>query len=171
MPNQMPSATLYTDDVVAVSNGDSIVLELTNEADRLLTLPVSVLPDLIQFFESTLQSGRRRAFRVPVDGLDVNFTVSAESRILEGTPRDIGMIGIGLSSQETVSIGEEVSVLLQHEDVQITIRGIIKAVFNGTIGIFFPDCETDGEITPPEELRRLVSAVQIKYIRKIRASK
>lgn len=143
------------------------------ESSDVVAIPIGVLPDLINFLSRVIDTGRRRAFRVPVphsEELGLTLVIDGVDHV--AVAKDLSFIGIGISCRESqypLKLEDGCRIRIRYGADTIEVEGVVKNCSDRLIGIEFPSCLTGNEPTPPEELRRIVQALQLAYIRRLRA--
>ncbi len=163
-----PMSSFDSSSLTAVREAGTIVLKSV-DGDTVCAVPVSVLPSLIEYLQSVLNTDRRRAYRVPVTHEDLDVTLTWNGLDIPVTPVDLSCISVGLRSTGAppdAAIDDDVTVSLRHGSHHVVVDGLVKRNSNGAIGIEFPSFLTVNEPTPTEPMRALVAAVKVCYIKR-----
>ena len=155
--------------IAGVVSDDSVVLR-AHDGVQCIAIPRAALPELIQYFENVLNSGRRDPVRISVSDVDLRITLTWKESVIPVVPRDISVIGVGVEAgqdQLEMQVDDSVLVDLRYEDQSIVLDGVVRHCTDNTIGISFPSCITDDEPDPPETLRDIVAAVQRQHVERL----
>ena len=161
---------METPKLVAEANKDHVTLR-SRDGIRSFSLPLDVLPDLLNFLEEVMNMGRRREFRVPLENLGVSATVTVNGATYPATARDVSLSGFGFVRHKTmpdVARETEVTIQLKYAAFDLKLDGRVVFLKEDLVGVWFPGSFVDGELSPPEPLRQLVSQAQREFVRNMR---
>ncbi len=161
-----------TTEALVAEAGDRLVTLTSPDGSHSFSLPLEVLPDLMNFFEEVMNTGRRKDFRVPLTALDTSATVTMGGRTYPVTARDISQSGFGFirgKSMPDVPRDSEVMVQLRYDTHEVKLDGRVVFLKDDRVGVWFPGSFVAGELSPPEPLRQLVAQAQREFVRNLRA--
>jgi len=111
----------------------------------------------------------RQAYRVPV-----RKSYGLEAKIIDGTNefdvtvKTISMTGIFVAfpvgPKPIFHVNDQFDTQLQFEGNEVRLPATVKRVRQEGVGLFFDNSIQDEEIEPPEDLARMVMALQRKWI-------
>lgn len=162
---------MKTAELVAEANNELVTLK-SHDGMRSFSLPLDVLPDLLNFLEEVMDMGRRKEFRVPLANLNASATVTVNGATYPAIPRDISLSGFGFirdHSMPDVARETDISIQLKYATFDLKLDGRVVFLKEDRIGVWFPGSFVAGELSPPEPLRQLVSQAQREFVRNLRS--
>ena len=112
---------------------------------------------------------RRSVFRVPVfeySGLTCQTLIQGQEYTVR--IRNISLTGISLeipdSQRALIAEDTEVGITLSFEGEKVVLKGIVRRMMRHAVGVLFPDCIQNENLSPPPRLVRIVMLLQRQWM-------
>lgn len=158
-------------------SGKALTVTCAQHAEESVSLDPEQVEDLVEYIRrlapkqklGQAEFNRRESFRVPlVFNHELVTRIVYAGQEYDAKPLDISMAGMQFKLPPKcpleLPMDSKLAVKLMLDEESVKLNGVVRRIFEGRFGVFFPQCMNNGTIAPPPKMRALVMELQRSWM-------